>query len=43
MESLEPTGNERSDLSPVHSDFKNADTTYFRALSQYLDNRIIYI
>jgi len=24
----------------VHNDFKNADMTYFRALSQYLDNHI---
>jgi hypothetical protein len=27
-------------MSPVHNDFKNADTTYFRALSLYLDHRI---
>ena len=30
MESLEPIGNyeTKSDLNPMHSDFKNADTTY---------------
>ena len=30
-------------FSPVHNDFKNADVTYLRALSQYLDHHIKYI